>query len=92
MNMANTDDWRGEGFIRAPRKLDITPQPCEADKFTAARIRDANTIRPLAATKTRAEIKDITGLTANRIYEVCTWFNIQPVDHPDSCMKRKRAK
>jgi len=94
-----TDDWRGEHLIRAPKRPHIEVAPMSLAKPSKQTItvqqqrqRDADLVRPLAATKTRAEIRNITGLSMNRVSDICQWFEISPVEHMYSCMKRRRGK
>lgn len=86
MNM-QSNDWKGEHLIRKP-KPPVEAAPTYKEKLTqqqidarAARERDAATIRALAVNMTRAEIRIATGLSTNRVYEICQDYNIKPLQH-----------
>lgn len=90
-----TDDWRGEHLIRAPKRKEVTESVAPGSSQHASiallgRQRDAAVIRPLAKNHTRAEIKRITGLSMNRVYFICLMFKIAPMEQKFS--PKKKAK
>lgn len=94
----NTDDWKGEHLIRAPKRELVEPTaPAPTSmayqkKAADARREDAEKIAALAGRMTRAEIRDATGMTMNRVNVICQKFKIRPVDHKYSATKRKQIK
>jgi len=89
------DDWRGEHLIRTAKNPDpqenISPSGHARKQaiYAAARKTDAEAIRQLAKDHTRVEIQQLTGLSLNRVYFICTTFKIAPMER--KCAPKKRG-
>lgn len=70
-----SDNWTMEHLIRHQRIASPIP-PAEKSGVQSAREQDRDAILPLAKTMSQAEIVLKTGLSANRVYQICRFYEI----------------